>query len=106
MTDTKNECDCGPAKCKRMLEGGHFIPPPGWIYQPDLQKEFDRYRFLRKSETEMGPKAEIVFGQLWLEISKKGIDGKRMDEVIDAARNAYYAAAEEDEEDEEAASRD
>lgn len=64
----------------------------------EMQKDAARYRFLRQSETTMGPAQEQAYGEMWLRISKKGCDGEKMDRAVDEGIVAFEAATKQDEE--------
>ena len=48
--------------------------------QEETIKDAARYRLIRQSEADLGPKAEQILADVWTEISLKGT---RMDEIID-----------------------
>ena len=49
----------------------------------DVQKDAARYRFIRQSETDLDPVAELILARVWKGIASKGIEKARMDELID-----------------------
>ena len=91
--------DCRSAvECKRVLSDGKtFVPPPGWVYSPDLQRDADRYRFLRRAEAELGPKEEDAFAAMWRELVLKGTSS-RFDWIVDDGRQRCAETAAMDEE--------
>jgi hypothetical protein len=60
--------------------------------QEEDKKDAARYRFIRQSEADLGPLAELILAGVWKHLSQKGIDKARMDAIIDEGIKAAAEA--------------